>query len=127
MVQMIQGNTAVFDQARKLAIRGASDISLVRGLGSGAGLSMASEVLLAGVSGSTGKLAAAQETIQSRIQHEGGLELARKLAPQLVAQYMAGSLSAGDGGLSLRAQASLVTVGLKSLKAARGLGIDLLT
>ena len=85
MVQMIQGNTAVFDQARKLAIRGASDISLVRGLGSGAGLSRASEVLLAGVSGSTGKLAAAQETIQSRIQHEGGLELARKLAPQLVA------------------------------------------
>ncbi len=125
MVSPIQGSTSGFDLARKLAISGSSDVSLVRGLGSGAGLSKASEVLLAGVSKSLGELAAAQETIQSRIQEEGGLELAKKLAPQLVAQNIVGTL-VGGGGLSFREQASLVTVGLKSLGGTRGSGINLL-
>ena len=125
MVLPIQGNKASFDLARKLAISGSSDVSLVRGLGSGAGLSTASQVLLAGVSKSAGKLAAAQGIIQSRILEEGSLELAHKLAPQVLTQNLVGGLITGGGGLSFREQANLVTVGLKSLGGSRGSGINL--
>ena len=124
MILPIQGNETGFDQARKLAISGSSSVSLVRGLGSSAGLSKASQVLLAGASGSVNKLAAAQDIIQSRLLDEGGLELAKKLAPQLVAQNLTNGLMTG-GGLSLRDQANLVTVGLKSLEGARGSGVNL--
>lgn len=125
MVLPIRGNKAGFDLARKLTISGSSGVSLVRGLGSGAGLSTASQVLLAGVSKSAGKLAAAQGIIQSRILEEGGLELAQKLSPQMVTQNLVAGLITGGGGLSFREQANLVTVGLKSLEGTRKSGSNL--
>ncbi len=115
----IRFNEAAVFQAQKLSIRGSVSGALIRGLGSDAGLSNASGALLANVSSrNTADAFLAQDAIASNIQ-KGGIELAARLGSQVVDQNLASTLVSG-GGLSLRAQSNLITVGLKSLGGARG-------
>ena len=121
----IRFNESAVFQAQRLSIRGSVKGSLIRGLGSDAGLSNASEALLANVSSeNTADAYLAQDAIAGNFQ-EGGIKLAARLGSQVVDQNLASTLVSG-GGLSLRDQSNLITVGLKSLGGARGSGVNFL-
>ncbi len=125
MAEAIRFNEAAFFQARRMAARGAVSLSLVRDLGSG--LENASEVLLANVSSQTAAEAfLASDANKSRLEAEGGLNLAARLSSQQLDQNVAANLASDSRGLSLSDQASLVAVGLKSLGGARGASLNFL-
>ena len=116
--------SAIF-KAQLLSIRGSVKSSLLGGIGSSDGLSNASGALLANVSSqNTADAFLAQDAIASNIQ-KGGINLAAKLGSQIVDQNLASSLGSG-GGLSLRVQSNLITVGLKSLGGSRGSNVNFL-
>ena len=123
MSGQIRFNESAIFQAQQLFVRGSVKGSLIRGLGSDAGLSSASGALLANASSqNTANAYLAQDAIASHIQ-EGGMKLAARLGSQFVDQNIASALVSG-GGLSLREQSNLITVGLKSLGGARGSSVN---
>ncbi len=119
MAGAIRFSEAAFFQAQQTAYRGAVTKSLVRNLGSG--IENASGALLANVaSETTAKAFVASEAIKSRLEEEGGLDLAARLGSLQLSQNVASSLASGSRGLSLGDQASLIAVGLKRMDGSRG-------
>ncbi len=119
MVNAIRFNESALLRAQMMAARGSMQGKLIQSLGSNSGLANASEALLANVSSKTfADALVASDAIQSRLQAVGGLELAARLGPQLIDQNVVAGLASGSRGLSLRDQANLVAVGLKSLRGS---------
>ena len=127
MASPIRFNESAFLQAQRLAVRRSVSQDLIQGLGPDAGLSNASGALLAGASiQTTAKTLVAEEAIQSRLEGEGNLKLAQRLGPQVIDQNVVSNLASGNGGLTLRDQTNLVTIGLKSLGGPRGATVNFL-